>query len=76
VFHSTLAFQGAEGDFARRAGGWSHEPSGSLLNPGEGGFVKATGARPSVKRLEGFDTYWYMWSLTHPDTHVLEPVSR
>jgi hypothetical protein len=74
VFYSTLAFRGAEGDFARGRDGWSHEPSGARFDPEQGGFVSTGGAGPPVKRLEGFDTYWYMWSLTHPDTDVLTPV--
>ena len=69
VFYSTLAFQGTEGTFERRQGGWHHAPTGARLDPGAGGFEAA-------ERLDGFDTYWYMWSLTHPDTEVLEPEPR
>jgi len=76
VFYSTLAFRGANGSFARRSDGWYHEPSGVRFDPEQGGFVGAGGAGSPVERLEGFDTYWYMWSLTHPDTDVLKPVSR
>lgn len=67
VHHSTLAFQGEAGDFARRAGGWYHEPSDTPLDPDRGGF----GGSGSPSRLEGLDTFWYMWSLTHPETEVL-----
>jgi hypothetical protein len=69
IYYSTLAFQGSVGDFARRPDGWYHEPSGTRLDPERGGFVGSG----SPSRLEGFDTFWYMWSLTHPDTEVLSP---
>jgi hypothetical protein len=71
VFSSTRAFQGAEGDFVRRADGWHHLPSGARFDAKRGRFVGAPGAK--VPKLEGFDTYWYVWSLTHPDTEVLAP---
>ncbi len=71
VFYSTLAFTGAEGEFERAGDGWRHVPSGAGLDPESGRFGNA-----SVKRLDGFDTYWYMWSLTHPDTAVLKPASH
>jgi len=74
VFYSTLAFQGREGEFVRNGGTWIHEPSGARLDPNRGRFAGTGGAASSVKRLEGFDTFWYMWSLTHPDTDVLTPV--
>jgi hypothetical protein len=71
VFYSTLAFTGAEGEFERGGEGWRHVPSGEKLDPESGRFGSA-----STERLDGFDTYWYMWSLTHPDTAVLKPASR
>jgi hypothetical protein len=73
VFSSTRAFQGAEGDFARHADGWHHVPSGAHFEAKQGDFVGASDAE--VPRLEGFDTYWYVWSLTHPDTEVLGPAT-
>jgi hypothetical protein len=76
VFYSTLAFQGSEGDFARRDGGWVHEPTGAPLDPEQGRFVTPAATGSPVERLQGFDTYWYMWSLTNPDTDVLKPVPR
>jgi hypothetical protein len=69
-FFSTLAFQGAEGDFAREGDGWRNTSSGGQFDPEQGRFKDS-----SVKRLHGFDTYWYMWSLTHPDTQVLKAAS-
>lgn len=76
VFRSSLAFVGAEGAFAYQERGWFHEPSGTFFNPDKGCFVSATGSEAAVERLEGFDTYWYMWSLTHPGAHVLAPASN
>ena len=74
VLYSTLAFRGAEGEFVRRADGWHHELSGARFDAEQGGFVGGSGAE--VRKLEGFDTFWYMWSLTNPDTVVLAPESR
>jgi len=69
VYYSTLAFQGDPGTFRRGPDGWHHEPSGARFDPEKRGFGGGSGE--TVPKLEGFDTFWYMWSLTHPDTDVL-----
>jgi hypothetical protein len=69
VFYSTRAFQGGKGDFVLRDSAWVHAPSGARLDDARGGP-----ARSPAQRLQGFDTYWYMWSLTHPDTRILKPI--
>jgi hypothetical protein len=74
VHHSTLAFEVPEGDVVRGDGGWIHEPSGARFDPEASAFVGAADSAPI--RFEGLDTFWYMWSLTHPETAVLEPVSQ
>jgi hypothetical protein len=74
LHQSTLAFEGAGDTFVEEAGGWTHLPSRNRFHPDRGGF--AGGREPGPIRLEGLDTFWYMWSLTHPETEVLEPVSR
>lgn len=76
VHHSTLAFEAGEGGFAESEGVWSHSPSGARFDPAQGVFAGGAGGRPTPARFEGLDTFWYMWSLTHPETRLLEPVSR
>ena len=63
VFYSTLAFVGAEGDFAHRGERWFHQPSATGFDPEHGRFGDG-----AVRRLEGFDTYWYTWSLINTET--------
>jgi hypothetical protein len=78
VHHSTLAFEAREGDFVRVGGTWTYRPSGTRFDSDHGVFTATEGraAQPSgPPRFEGIDTFWYMWSLTHPDTEVLEPIS-
>jgi len=75
VYYSTLAFQAAKGELVRRANGWYHEPSGTRLDPEGQGFAAAGGAPTSVSRIDGFDTFWYMWSLTNPATEILKPLA-
>ena len=75
--HSTLAFEALEGDFVHGEDGWRHRPSGARFDPEGGVFgVARDASAPLPARFEGLDTFWYMWSLTHPETAVLEPVAR
>ncbi len=67
LYASTRAFV-TEGRIQQAAGAWIHEPSGALFDPARGSFQRAAGGpRP----LSGFDTFWYTWSLTHPDTEIV-----
>ena len=68
IFYSTLAFR-SEAGFARREERWQEVATGAFFDAETGAFSKADGSGPA--RLEGFDTFWYTWSLTHPDTGVL-----
>ncbi len=68
VYFSTRAFA-SDTPFARREGVWVHEGSGARFDLARGSFVGGSSAGPQP--LKGFDTFWYMWSLTHPDTFVL-----
>lgn len=70
VYFSTRAFV-SSGRFVLGDGRWTHEPSGAIYDPGRGTFA---GDPPAVRPLGGFDTFWYVWSLTHPGTTVLTPV--
>jgi len=69
LYYSTRAFSAPAGGFERRDGRWYERHSGARFEPSQGEFTGGRGARPA--RLEGFDTFWYIWSLTHPDTAVL-----
>lgn len=67
IFYSTHAFQSS--GFENRDGHWHDAASGARFDPGKGVFEGGQGASPS--RLPGFDTFWYNWSLIHPDTEIL-----
>lgn len=67
VYFSTRAFVSG-GSFALVDGAWTHTPSGAVFDPDHGAFG---GDPPAVRPLAGFDTFWYVWSLTHPDTELL-----
>ncbi len=66
IFYSTLAYQTRDGKFVSEDGQWRHAQSGALFDPETESFVGG-----QVERLEGFDTFWYNWSLAHPETEVL-----
>ena len=69
VYLSTRAFV-SRGAFVFRDGAWTHAASGAVFDESSGSFA---GTPADVRPLEGFDTFWYVWSLTHPDTAVLTP---
>jgi Protein of unknown function (DUF3179) len=69
VYYSTRAFSAPPGGFERRDDGWYDRASGARFEPRRGEFAGGQGAGPA--RLEGFDTFWYIWSLTHPATMLL-----
>ena len=47
-----------------------HTVDGATFDAAAGEFVGAGSEK--LRRLEGFDTFWYSWSLTNPSTAVLE----
>ncbi len=63
IFQGTLAFRSDKG-FEKKDGEWREKGSSERFDPGRGGFR-------NVARLEGFDTFWYNWSLTNPTTKIL-----
>ena len=71
VYLSTRALEAA-GRFAFRDGAWRHEPSGAVFDPERGRF---SGGPAAVQPSPGLDTFWCVWSLTHPETEVLRPAS-
>ena len=74
MFYSTLAYQSPEEGFEHRDGTWRHTATGAVFDPEEARFANPDGHE--VARLDGFDTFWYNWSLTHPETEILQPVKR
>lgn len=69
MYYSTRAFRAPAGSFERRADAWYERASGARFDARSGEFTAGDGHPPA--RLEGFDTFWYIWSLTHPDTAVI-----
>lgn len=66
IFRGTVAHRSAAG-FRREGDTWIEEETGARFDTTSREF---TGSR--VTRLNGFDTFWYIWSLTHRDTELLE----
>ena len=56
-------------EFELRDGVWYDRASGARFDPAGATFVGASGEAP--KPLEGFDTFWYNWSLTNPRTKLI-----
>ena len=68
IFYSTVAFVLSESRYRKGEKGWYEEATGAVFDPGSGDFQgEATG-----RRLVGFDTFWYNWSLNNPETRVLK----
>lgn len=71
MFYSTFAFKSTSGKgFIKKDGKWHDAESGCVFNPRKGTFEG--GGKTCPQAMEGFDTFWYNWSLTNPDTEVLE----
>jgi len=62
----TRAFSSSTG-FARTGEAWIDKATGARFDPARGVF----GGKEAPRRLSGFDTFWYIWSLNHPDTELL-----
>jgi hypothetical protein len=67
IFYSTAAFVSTAG-FVLREGRWMEEATGATFDPERETFQGGEGA---VERLDGFDTFWFNWSMNNPDTAVL-----
>lgn len=64
MFRGTNAFYSAEG-FAREHGKWTDRATGAVFDKRTREFAGRTA------RINGFDTFWYNWSLNHPGTALL-----
>ncbi len=72
IFYSTLAFVSTETGFKQLDGIWRHA-SGAAFDPAEERFKG--GDVPAIhlpQRLDGFDSFWFNWSMTHPETEILK----
>lgn len=65
MFRGSSAFMSSAG-FEQRGGSWFELSTDAEFNAITRDFGGAT-----VERLNGFDTFWYTWSLTHTDTELL-----
>ncbi len=70
LFNSTAAYQSTTAGFKKVKGQWLHTGSGCAYEPGDAAFKGAEQSCP--KRLKGFDTFWYNWSLSNPETGILK----
>ena len=67
IMRSTAAFVSANG-FTKKEGQWTENSTELVFDQSTRTF-----ANNAVKRIGGFDTYWYNWSLNNPDTEVYMP---
>lgn len=71
IFYSTLAFIADGANFAKQDGKWQVEGRDCTFDPKRGDFL---GSDRCPTRLEGgIDTFWYTWSLSNPETILLDP---
>ncbi len=72
LFASTLAYQTTDGSFEKKEGTWRHVDSGAIFDPEQRRFATPTGE--TIAPLSGFDTFWFNWSMTHPESEILKAV--
>ena len=74
-YRSTVALLADPGaGFSRLDAGWrlAAGEAARSFRPEERAFA---GDRPAAETFAGFDTYWYIWSLTNPETEILRVLS-
>jgi hypothetical protein len=69
-FQSTVVYQSNGSGFMKENGEWIHVESGCKFDPNDGTFKGDPEACP--KKFIGFDTFWYNWSLSNPETKILD----
>lgn len=69
LFKSTVVYESEDGGFEKNNGKWIHTQSGCMFNPQT---EKFEGQKVCPKQFAGFDTFWYTWSLSNPDTKLLD----
>ena len=71
MFHSTVVYTTIGDGFKQTDGEWVDRTSGCVFNPETEQFDGNAEKCPK-RRIVGFDTFWYNWSLANPDTEVLK----
>ncbi len=71
LFYSTIAYKTEGSGFEFVNNHWIDVDSKCEFDPDTHTFVSGDGSR-CPQKLNGFDTFWYTWSLTNPDTKLLE----
>ncbi len=66
IFDSTTAYRSEDG-FEKRGKDWFEKGTGARFDA-----ERVTFEGGEVETLEGFDTFWYTWSLNNPETKLLE----
>jgi hypothetical protein len=69
IFNSTKAFISAGMGFVQHDEKWVEIDSGCIFDTESGVFLD--GKKGCPERMNGFDTFWYNWSLNNPDTELL-----
>jgi hypothetical protein len=71
MFYSTIAFKTNNPGFSYKENSWVDAVTECIFDSESETFISAAG-NACPKRLNGIDTFWYTWSLTNPDTQILE----
>ncbi len=69
MYQSSVAVEGES--FELVDGVWTEKSTNAVLDLENYRFFNTEGKLPIA--LGGFDTFWYNWSLTNPDTKLLQP---
>jgi hypothetical protein len=70
IFYSTYAYKTTGTGFALVNNQWIDVDSKCFFDTERGTFIGKNNVCP--ERLNGYDTFWYTWSLTNPDTKLLK----
>jgi hypothetical protein len=70
LFYSTVAFQTKSLGFSKVDDRWIEIDSECVFDTEIETFTKDGGTCP--ERFNGFDTFWYTWSLNNPDTELMD----
>ena len=69
LFRSTSVFLSKNG-FFKNENTWTESKTGHAFDESSRLF------EPEIDRLNGFDTFWYNWSLNNPETALLTAISE
>ncbi len=75
LYASSSAFinsAGVESRFVEKSGRWQDATTGIFFSPQTRFTAEKTAKSSTPKPLDGFDTFWYIWSSTHKDVYLLD----